>query len=110
LKLFASWLGNDTEIFGLSNRTLQSAGRKAQLSEQINRQPNYKSSDCIQASHMIIGERKASEFVLLLVIALLVIGFIAVVWFYRKQTPTPMRKSPAHSASLLPDKPEKRAG
>jgi hypothetical protein len=54
---------------------------------------------------MIVGERKASGFVLLLVIALLVAGFIAVVWFYRKETPTPMRKPPAHSASLLPDKP-----
>jgi hypothetical protein len=43
--------------------------------------------------------------VLLLVIALLVAGFIAVVWFHRKETPTPMRKSPEDSASLLPVKP-----
>jgi hypothetical protein len=54
---------------------------------------------------MIVGERKASGFVLLLVIALLVGGFIAVVWFYRKQTPTPMRKPPIHSTSWLRDKP-----
>jgi hypothetical protein len=54
---------------------------------------------------MIVGERKASGFVLLLVIALLVGGLIAVVWFHRKETPTPMRKPPRHSASWLPDKP-----
>jgi flagellar basal body-associated protein FliL len=56
---------------------------------------------------MIVGERKASGFVLLLIITLLVGGFIAVVWFYRKETPTPMRKPPMHSASLLPDKPNR---
>jgi hypothetical protein len=43
---------------------------------------------------MIVGERKASGFVLLLIITLLVGGFIAVVWFHRKETPTPMRKPP----------------
>jgi hypothetical protein len=37
---------------------------------------------------MIVGERKASGFVLLLVIALLVGGLIAVVWFHRKETNT----------------------
>jgi hypothetical protein len=56
---------------------------------------------------MIVGERKASGFVLLLIITVLVGGFIAVVWLYRKATPTPMRKSPVHSASLLPDKPNR---
>jgi len=54
---------------------------------------------------MIVGERKASGLVLLLIVTLLVGGFIAVEWFHRKETPTPMRKPPMHSASLLPDKP-----
>jgi hypothetical protein len=55
---------------------------------------------------MIVGERKGSEFVLVLVIALLVGAFIVVVWFHRKETPTP-RKPPRQSASLLPDKPNR---
>jgi hypothetical protein len=56
---------------------------------------------------MIVGERKASGCVLLLIITLFVGAFIVVVWFYRKETPTAMRKSPVHSASLLPDKPNR---
>jgi len=56
---------------------------------------------------MIVGERKASGVVLLLVIALLMGGLIAVVWFHRKETPVPMHEPPRHSASWLPDKPNR---
>jgi hypothetical protein len=55
---------------------------------------------------MIIGEKKTGRFVVLLAIALLV-GFVALVWFHRSQTPTPTRKPLLHSTFWFPEKPNR---
>jgi hypothetical protein len=46
---------------------------------------------------MIVGNRRTGAFLLVLAMALL-LGFITVIWFNRKKTPTPVREPPMHTA------------
>ena len=46
---------------------------------------------------MIVGNRRTGAFLLVLAMALL-LGFITVIWFNRKKTPTPTPEPPMHTA------------
>jgi hypothetical protein len=50
---------------------------------------------------MIVGNRRTGAVLLVLAMALL-LGFIMVVWFNRKKTPTPTPEPPMHRARLAP--------
>jgi hypothetical protein len=51
---------------------------------------------------MIVGHRKAGRLVLVLAVALLLSGFVAVVWLHRQNAPPPTPKPPLHAARLNP--------
>jgi hypothetical protein len=50
---------------------------------------------------MIVGHRKAGRLVLVLAVALLLSGFVAVLWLHRQNAPPPTPKPPLHAGVLI---------